>query len=372
MTPVSPPVGRTVRGQVLLSDGSPSAGAAIVCQRDGSLEIVAETQSDKKGNYAIDFKQGPDELTLFASFEGHGTEWWKIPNEDIDLYHDFALTQGGMIEGQVVDMEDRPVHDVHVHLLTFDQGTERFLPHGQAFEAANSNGRFRFTDLKDETYTLKVTGTRMHVDLTEVRPGDSPTLVLGERGSIKGRVVDSSGNPVPSFQIRLYIDRDIPDYHREIYGEWFQNEEGSFESCYLRRNLIYAIVVLAEGYAPKKVENLQPQSYESDPQLIVRLDPGFALNGQVIDATTQAPIPGAYVFHLPGDEELDESKWNDLIAIYKQFNDLQREISNTDGEFGFTVGDGGSLFVKALGYYPRQFEVEDLAGVQLIGLQPLN
>ncbi|TWT67215.1 carboxypeptidase-like regulatory domain-containing protein [Allorhodopirellula solitaria] len=258
----------SVRGRILDDSGQPIAGAVVVLL--GQSEPLARTHSDDFGEYefenisrerpvpATDYRDGVTTLAiLMAAGQQGGANWTPIqygyqpPRGSLDRYEflrdeplprsiqmrqDVVLGPPLALEGVILDRDDRPLPSVEVELIALyptsgeSVDTDRHAPTvGQLRSTTDADGRFRFPHvpegmiavlmLRHPDYygTMAVMATTPAV--TELasrfaRGGpvhSSPArLHLDEAITLRGKVVNRKGEPVPGAVIKQRFSRGEP------------------------------------------------------------------------------------------------------------------------------------------------------------------
>jgi carboxypeptidase family protein len=123
-----------------------------------------------------------------------------------------AARQGGAITGRVVADDGEGVANVTVSLYAVGAQSG-----GPRTTATDENGKFRFTDLDQNDYSITVSSSRGYVpkppsEAERQRPryyriGDDVTLTMTRGGVITGRVTNANGEPVIAVAVTAVLVR---------------------------------------------------------------------------------------------------------------------------------------------------------------------
>lgn len=111
---------------------------------------------------------------------------------------------------------------------------------------------------------------------------------------IAGRVTDqATGAPLPSFDFKVYQFKWSEGWSVALH-ETVHHEEGRF-SFPLPEGGHYDLALWANRYQMKRVKRLKIFEAPGKTDLEVKLDPGYAVTGRVVDDATGRPVEGAIV-----------------------------------------------------------------------------
>ena len=237
VTPQSTPKptdARTYTGQVTDSaTGKPIAGASVTVLRRVSGEMpfdkwrkLGETkhQTDAKGQYA--FTLPPDQIAeqrLYIEITSTHPDYLRqYGGYSFDMIHDnekqgdrpffenIEMIPAEKISGEVVTPEGKPAAGVSVQ--TFSTPDKENFQH-MSFDnvTTDKNGHFQFNACKggEAVFWIVPDDYAPSTHLTHAKRGDFGRFVL-ERGlTLKGRVVDVDGKPLPNIRVNAN-DRGRP------------------------------------------------------------------------------------------------------------------------------------------------------------------
>jgi len=122
-------------------------------------------------------------------------------------------------------------------------------------------------------------------------PGAPLALKLAPAGTIIGRVVDGTGQPLARVQIGT-LPVEWMDESSPRYATAWSREDGRFRLTQLSPGKLYALTATQEGFAPATVKaDALPRGRQTAPVRIV-LERGTTAFGRVLDRENR-PVPGA-------------------------------------------------------------------------------
>jgi protocatechuate 3,4-dioxygenase beta subunit len=171
--------------------------------------------------------------------------------------------------------------------------------HHKSEQVADAAGKFRFLNLRSGTYSLTAKrGDDVATSTVEVITREKPTevtLTLGPTAIVGGRVLESSGAPVPNAKLSVYGTREGGDGAPT-------DAQGAFRLSLPPGD--YRVRVHARGYfAPDfdsesvKVEGLRAGEARS---IEFRLRQGVSIAGTVVDSSGQAVSNASVSALVPG------------------------------------------------------------------------
>lgn len=203
----------TIRGRIIGQGAGPLRGDVMVIAGGGAVRM-SNAVTDDQGVFRIDAPSGP--AVLVASADGHMSEERQIVvrpgrgNAEVQ----FTLSPAGSVSGRVFDETGGGVPGARVWVSYMNDARAWRLAGEAGGESADAFGYFKIPAVaQDRPF-------RLHAESDDRLPSSSGTfvlrgdemagvvLLLSRRGAaVRGRVVDSSGNPVPGAEIRM---RAIP------------------------------------------------------------------------------------------------------------------------------------------------------------------
>ena len=264
----------TVR--VLDAQRTPVPGATVAIEREHQGPT---TRSTLRGvAVLIDLSAGRWTLVVRARGFERVIQEVTVPGE-----HDVLLQAGRSIGGVVVDDERRPLSDVHVS-ASVDEG-ERWV------RRTDANGRFLIDTLptEDVTLTFSLGGYATTVRPIERHRQLAPdwTVVLDRVAGFSGRVFEPDGKPAADATVVLAGSGIWPALTTGT------NDQGRFVYDDLPPG-VYEIRAHRGELTSQPVTGVDMQA-AARRVLTLRLQPGLAITGRVVDDRTGRGIVGATV-----------------------------------------------------------------------------
>ncbi|MFP2962824.1 carboxypeptidase regulatory-like domain-containing protein [Myxococcus sp. 1LA] len=223
---------------------------------------------------------------------------------DVDLEPGLAnvrlrLDVEGTIAGVVVGADGSPLAGAQVVAIPEDRIERSALSASRsgryASDLSDGHGRFRLMGLAQGRYRLRgslthssqasafwlTTGVVASVGDEDVR------LTLQSPGTLRGRVVRSDGTVPERFSVALSMSPPLE----------MQGTQGTFVLAAVPPGQ-HVLTVLAQGLAPKTVEDISIEAGDDKALGVITLADGRPLNGIVLD-DQGVPVPGASVIAGP-------------------------------------------------------------------------
>ncbi len=305
-----------VHGIVRDDEGQLVEGAVVGIGSRGRIPVVdsAIVETDFEGRFVIeDAPLGP----VFAWAQGPGLDTQVLafevdPSSSEPL--EFELNPEATLDGSVVDQAGRPVVGAQVTVIDRTNharvGQMSTLDDGSWFMSWVCAGH----SLSIEAYK---DGFAMTALTDVIAPYADLTIVLRERSSIQGMVVDESGEPVPQFSIH-YTPLEFSEPWEEIARsneKWhdFSTSDGRFQIHEAWPGPL-ELQVEAPGFEPRTVELVTEPGETSEP-VEIPLKRGVSIRGRVL-APGGSPVAGAEVL-LPG--RLFSGLASELVTRHRTF-----------------------------------------------------
>src|SRR5512140_395399 len=204
--------GRTLRGTVSDATGGPVAGARIDAARLNSVaepgDAVSTTFSGSDGKYQLTVAEG--QLLVAAGSADYAPQSRYVEVGPAGAIADFSLVPGGVIEGVVRDERTKePVVGASV-LARRDSPAMLLAEAGANRATSGRDGRFRLGGLRPGAWDMSATDHARYskaqkiVGLGVAEQVSDVELLIGAGPVIRGHVVDTTGAPAPSAQIRVF------------------------------------------------------------------------------------------------------------------------------------------------------------------------
>lgn len=308
--------GGTVKGRVRDAGGAPVANASVSAKRKGQWfgfdDLgVRKTNSAADGSFVLE-GVSVGEVRLVASAVGslesepktlQVTEGGVLADVVIDL------TSGASLKGTVAWSDGRPAAGATV-AVEFDAGQMFGMTAMNARKGArgkatcDAEGRFVVTGLGLGPFTVRAEALpaeeaatladseastrakRMHRARKDgVKPGAKElALTLSPPQGLRGRVVDTDGQPVVAFHVHAVAGKSgtLGDLGLDTVDEDVKDPSGSFLVT-LPRDGLWRVVVSGKGYAASDVANVTFPTKPEEPELVVTLARCAVVKGVVRD-----------------------------------------------------------------------------------------
>ncbi len=288
--------GVSVAGRVENDRGISLAGANIqlTVYVENKYEQFVAT-ADSAGAFAFDGIP-PGKLIIEAWLDGHGAtgEATYVTLAEGESKTDVTLVVQGpfVISGVVVDGKGQPRSGARVAAMSATSRRRR------EWIETSSDGKFSFGDLGPGPHNV-FAGKSGYPDVekTVSAPG-TVELQLVRGGAIVGTVVNTEGESVPSFTVRVErFVSSLDGRHKRMRGSG--EATGSSGSFVLEVNHpgSYEVVIIAPGYGSERRSGVQVP-VDGDAKLQVRLAKSGVILGKV--SSKGKPVPGARVSILEG------------------------------------------------------------------------
>jgi len=259
-----------------------------------------------------------------------------------DMTGVMVMKKGLEVTGRVLDMNELPIKGASVA-----QGSDRF---GSNYPSTKTDdeGRFKFTSVRPGDMVLTVQAKGYSPDLRQitVHEGIEPVEFLLKTGqTIRGRIVDTSGNPVS----KAFVAADTWRGHRSLDWRietdaegWFQWDDAPADE-----------VIIDMG----KQRYMSIRNYSmsaSKKEYVITMHPPLRISGKVTDAETGEPIGRFDV--LPGVD------WGNNQPIYWE---RRNAAVFTEGNYEITFDEPQHehlIRIEADGYIPgisRGFKIDE-------------
>lgn len=274
-----------ISGIVLDADGEPIAGAAVNLQRRQTIEMGGNVMmtmmmegdtSDSEGRFLFE-DQPPGKISLSAEASGYQESKLKdldVPKGEHLEGVELKLPAGAVLTGQVFAPDGRPLIGAQVDKVSEEGGPMRMI----MGNPTDGNGIYRIEGLAPGLVSVEATHDdfpRAVKDIELDEGLNSLDLHLEGGVEVSGRVVGSSGNPVPDAVARLSVKG-------QFWGgpQTRSKADGTFEMPGVQDG-DYALWIEAEGYASSNGEQTVKVEGEAVQGLEVRLDAGAVITGTI-------------------------------------------------------------------------------------------
>ena len=323
-----------VYGRVRSSEGPVRLASVEVRSLADGLQW--NTRTDESGAFRVE-GLGAGAYSVRVRASGFGDELVDdvFVEEDGEAEVNVELSSSQAFFGRVVDSRGDPVPAAQVIFMS---------EAGRHVIQANEFGRFQWDEPGEGSWTVRAASPRY--DSSEqipARAGQELTLELGDGGTIFGRVVDQRGQPVGGINVSVAnVELAVPGAHhpRQLARGRSSDQDGEFRVGPLPPGR-YRLVTQGGGYAPVQSDAVRVESGRDVTGVVLTLDSGSTLRGEVIDVNTGDPVERAVV---------------QLMVPQLTVN----TATASDGSFALDNVPGGrvSLQVRHHGYVQEYFTVE--------------
>ena len=325
--------------------------------------VLAETTTDKEGRWHVDVMPEDvraNELYIFVSHPDYVSDHLSpgfLPSPATEeppiekLYDQTAvmkMKRGDSLEGKVIDERGNPIANAAVHIddqywwrkekpraMTDEAG--KFQVSGFDFDA-----RERVWGLGGVPLYLTAKAAGYAPELIGVKePGAIPAVTLRPGKTVRGRIVDVSGEPLEGVGI---IARRWRGQSDRLGLGMKSKADGSFEIADLPADEVQ-YDFHKDGYM--SVENFAMTAGAKD--YVVTLKPPLKISGAVVDADTGVPIDR---FDLIEGHDFEDGRspfWQRVMAKHMSGGKYEAEFSQE--------GFAWRLRVEADGYMPSESRI---------------
>jgi beta-lactamase regulating signal transducer with metallopeptidase domain/protocatechuate 3,4-dioxygenase beta subunit len=308
--------GVSVGGIIVNEAGQPVVGANVRLgvdfkKRPGDakqLSVGDTLQTNPEGRWQFDYM--PADKKTFSVEICHPeyaslVQSLSVVNYTLDKQQEptesLVMNRGLIVTGKVVDHRGEPIAGALVR-------TKHLNDVRQAI--TNDAGGYRLTGCKPELSRIVVSATGKAVDMrivdvdTDMQPVD---FVMQPGGSVRVRVIDQDGNPVPDARIFFQSWREtLYAYFEFGHVNQYADQNGVWEWREAPLDEFKADIVHPRGMG------LSSQSLKArDEEYVFQVHPPLILSGRVLDAKTKQPLPKFQV--TPGvRSESNRISWADV------------------------------------------------------------
>jgi len=324
--------GKPIAGRVIGPDGMGIPGARVMAMNYGNTTgSRGEAVADPTGAFQIDGLQDGSYILMVDAPGYRALRMNRVQVGEMNVQVEMA--KQACIAGRVFDSEGAPV-------ASFTGSALRTSPELGAtpiFEATSventfsktSDGAFELCGLDPGTYAVQISAAGYAPTLSEpftvaeAQPLPTINVRLTRGGTIKGRVLDSSGAPIAG--VRVSSRDNIDDGMAGFFGgmisttatsrETRTGPEGAFELTLLNPG-VYRIVVEHPRYAMESITDLHVGDGTPVDVGALTLKEGGTVQGKVVSQAGQA-LPGAFVQLLGNDPTFSYQTRTDSEGKYR-------------------------------------------------------
>jgi protocatechuate 3,4-dioxygenase beta subunit len=289
--------GVELSGRVTTAEGTPVAGAAVSAAEDGAVmgtmipthTLLARgdgregwTATDANGRFTLRVHPVVHHLSFHKA--GHAPKVVRGHDAATGQALSVVLDPAAAVRGRVVRSDGRGVAGVSLALV--DTGSSLSIGSG----VTSADGTFDIGDLAAGAYELTATHPELGIreTLAVEAPAAGVQITLAPRGAVRGRVVESaSRRPVTRFTVGV---RSYGGHDRTVPGE---DAAGAFSIDDVPLGTA-SLMVTAEGFATRRIEEIAITADGEPPEVEVALDAEAALAGRVTSERGES-VPAATV-----------------------------------------------------------------------------
>jgi protocatechuate 3,4-dioxygenase beta subunit len=291
--------GRSVGGVVVDEEGRPIEGALVhpsiqFKKRDGdfsSLGVGTQLKTDPEGKWVFhSVPASMEQLSVEVSHPEFMPLWTRISTQAAAIQDGAApaasivMQRGITVTGRVTDEVGEPIPGAVLRA--------RFL-NDRREATTGEDGTYRLVGCRPDQTSLVATAAGRAPDLKELRiEQDMPAVdfQLEPGRTIRVRVVDPTGNPIP--RTRIFFK----SWRKGSYGYNPRDYELGKILEYTDQNGVWewheapADTVVCSIYAPDHMEIPDQTLLARDEEYVFTPPPALEISGRVIDAETKEPV----------------------------------------------------------------------------------
>jgi len=331
--------GAQFEGLVLDAETGDPVPEAKISVRDVS-DVTREAFTDERGHYIVGgLSEGrAGERTVNVEALGYA----RVSNHPIKVEKgkltqgvDFRLYRTGGVSGVVVN--DAGAAVIGARVFVRRQKGEEGVPANLGSGVTNVEGRFRMLTIEPGQGCTLLAQHSMYLDSQsdafEILPGVEYAdlkLVMAAGGSVAGRVVDESGEPIEGATVKAQLISEGLDVNF-VTGKTVRSDaSGKFTIGGIEPGA-YLVAAEAAGHLTRSVPGIQVVSGRTVMDVEIRLGEGSAVAGRVISPAGE-PIRGA------------------TVTVTDTSEGSRREVRTTNAR--------GEFRVDSLGQEPVEVEVK--------------
>ena len=330
----------TLGGEVVDEQGRPIAGVKVEIwgylgekKLKNESAIHVNSTTDAQGNwrcrcfrsmtFAYLYLSHPDYLSdngLHPRRHGRPTQSDVAQPDEKPLagLRDFSdvqvMARGVELSGKVVDQRATPVPGAEVGWMPED---ERNTFHDSlATTHADAAGRFRFPNVRPGKVMLQVKAKGHAPALKAVEPGNAVIVKLEAPHTLRGRVVDSHGKPIP----KAFIGIDSWRNYRSLGVFFTTGRDGRFQWDDAPAD---PVLVNASHIWFKSV---YMQSASHDEEAVFTLTRSLSISGRILDASTKKGIDKVRVLMGIPEPKTGAVRWFGNAEIFALQGHIQAEV----------------------------------------------
>jgi thiol-disulfide isomerase/thioredoxin/uncharacterized GH25 family protein len=292
--------GIPVRGKVTDPAGKPIAKAVVIWGHGGQNMATERRSTDESGRFRFQVATtGPLKVAVVA--KGWMPDQKAIAVSPTMAPVDFQLKAGKKLRLRIVDRSGAPVPGVYTTVAAW-RGAY-LINNGPWWGSENidipsrtdKDGRLEWSWAPDDpiSFSLYKQGYA-NGEVSVTADGSEQTRTINSLFHISGSVVDAkTGRPIDRFDVvpvEYWVGTEIPNiWRRDVQHA----AAGQFDLEFDRHDTVHSVQIEARGYKTFS----DPHRYrigDSNPELVVRLEPGDRFHGRVL-GTDDQPASGAQI-----------------------------------------------------------------------------
>ena len=303
-----------IGGRVRAADGSGIKGVEVTAinytNSNRSTRDVATT--DAKGEFVLDSLNQGDYTLLFVKPGYKRDRLNRVTTGDMNV--DFELSRRAVVRGTVVDASTgAKVPGGDLLLRRTIEGTD--MTEITDVRGTFKNGEFELADIQGGEYVLEASAEKHGLAATFSNPFvviegqdfDGLTISLTKGATIKGRVVNQAGQPIPGALVSTHENDFTTSEFRDTFGDMFPTNvksqktraaaDGSFELTAIRPDQLQ-VTIEHDGFTTWRQRNLKLAESQVYDLGTVRMSQGGKVTG-VLRNRAGETVPGAQVRMQP-------------------------------------------------------------------------
>ncbi len=350
--------GLGARGRVVDGKSLAVAGAEIRAQHrtgrggGGRFAVLGGRQSQPDAVSAQDggftlagLEEGEYEVSVSRQGYAPKTTSFTVKGPEQSAWPPIVLSAGVAVSGVVRDGEGNPIGGATV-LLLGDAGRPQSTWTG-------GDGAFRLSDLAAGKAVMLAVNAEGYAAArsSATPPAENVAIVLSTTGTIRGRVQDSSGSPIPEFTVTLSAGArgGFGNFIARAPGggapgpQNFRSADGSFELANVPPGT-WTVQASAATYRSADVGGISVAGGETKEDVVVSLKRGGVITGKVLDAAGGMPIANVTVSWEPAGSPPGPAA---MAARLLDGGGANVTATDADGRFSFDSLPDGKITITA-------------------------
>jgi protocatechuate 3,4-dioxygenase beta subunit len=365
---------RTVSGTVI-ADGKPVADAVVQWGMHIDSNPVPESKTDAEGRFTL--KGIPDDINILSVFAEGLQPRFPLVEGKGDQSIEIDLKPGATIRGRVIDDAGRSIAGARIiPLIAYPQPEwGAFKPWWSGFVylrpldvTTDADGSFTLEGMPDavkaDVLAPQHSSARHHA--LSLDPSKN-VIILPANGAIRGRVVDSQGNPVRNFRVKIEPSRErkVGEKSGGFYlgyttiGVAFTRDDGVFTLSGLTTGDVAGVTVISDGFGTQEVRRMVVDSIDHlrpADSFIIKLDPPRILRVHVVSDDAK-PIDNARITVIGANPERQ-------FQLRTVPDNTQETVTAATGPQGRAVFDAlpfakGTIVVRTPGFVRKRLPWTD-------------